>query len=104
MARSTLLTVLALGLPALAGAQEAFHDGRIRHVEPGVSIQRASETAAEEAVPNLPFLPGDRVWTDRSGRVEFQFAVPLYLSPFKAASMAMQHGQHGPPKAATPNV
>src|SRR5437660_231370 len=74
MARPTLLTVLALGLPALAGAQEAFHDGRIRHVEPGVSIQRASETAAEEAVPNLPFLPGDRVWTDRSGRVEFQFA------------------------------
>src|SRR5437667_4135391 len=74
MARSTLLTVLALGLPALAGAQEAFHDGRIRHVEPGVSIQRASETAAEEAVPNLPFLPGDRWRTDRSGRGEFQFA------------------------------
>src|SRR5207245_8480604 len=32
------------------------------------------ETAAEEAVPNLPFLPGDRAWTDASGRVEFQFS------------------------------
>jgi hypothetical protein len=28
---------------------------------------------AEEALPNLPFLPGDRVWTDAGGRAEFQF-------------------------------
>ena len=74
MARRMLLLILAAGLPAAAGAQEAYRDGRIRHVEPGVSIQRAAETGAEEAVPNLPFLPGDRVWTDHTGRAEFQFA------------------------------
>jgi ferric-dicitrate binding protein FerR (iron transport regulator) len=69
-----LLLMLALGLPAVAGAQEAFRDARIRYVEPGVSVQRASETGAEEALPNLPFLPGDRVWTDQGGRAEIQFA------------------------------
>ena len=74
MARRWLLLMLALGLPAAAGAQEAFRDARIRYVEPGVSVQRASETGAEEALPNLPFLPGDRVWTDQGGRAEIQFA------------------------------
>src|SRR6185295_9869825 len=29
---------------------------------------------SEEAVPNMPFLPGDRVWTEEGGRTEFQFA------------------------------
>jgi hypothetical protein len=72
--RRSLLLMLTLGLPAAAGAQEAFRDARIRYVEPGVSVQRASETGAEEALPNLPFLPGDRVWTDQGGRAEFQFA------------------------------
>src|SRR5438093_3794539 len=74
MARRWLLSMVALALPAAAGAQEAYRDARIRLVEPGVSIQRAAETGAEEALPNLPFLPGDRVWTDQSGRAEFQFA------------------------------
>lgn len=74
MARRSLLLMLAFGLPAAAGAQEAFRDARIRYVEAGVSIQRASETGAEEALPNLPFLPGDRVWTDQGGRAEVQFA------------------------------
>ncbi|HEY2942318.1 MAG TPA: DUF6600 domain-containing protein [Vicinamibacteria bacterium] len=72
--RRLLLLMLAFGLPAAAGAQEAFRDARIRYVEPGVSVQRASETGAEEALPNLPFLPGDRVWTDERGRAEVQFA------------------------------
>lgn len=64
--------ILALAAPALA--QESFRHGRIRHVEPAVMLQRASETSAEDAIPNLPFLPGDRLWTDGSGRAEFQFA------------------------------
>jgi hypothetical protein len=70
--RLTTLTVLAAALPALATAETLRH-GRIRHVEDGVTIQRSSEAAAEEAEANLPFLPGDRVWTDHHGRAEFQF-------------------------------
>ena len=42
-------------------------------MESGVTLHRATEVSAEEALANLPFLPGDRVWSDASGRVEFQF-------------------------------
>ena len=73
MRRLCFLTVVALAAP-LAASAESYHHARIRHVEEGVSIQRATETGAEEAVANLPFLPGDRVWTDERGRAEFQFA------------------------------
>jgi hypothetical protein len=73
MRRLCVLTVLAMAVPFSASAQSYEH-GRIRHVEEGVSIQRATETGAEEALANLPFLPGDRVWTDGGGRAEFQFA------------------------------
>src|ERR1044071_6346731 len=47
--------------------------GRIRYVEPGIAVQRPDEAGAEEATPNTPFLPGDRVWSDGSGRAELQF-------------------------------
>src|SRR5712672_1688025 len=73
MGRLFVLSVLALAASPAAFAQ-SYHHARIRHVEEGVSIQRATETGAEEATANLPFLPGDRVWTDQSGRAEFQFA------------------------------
>ena len=58
--------------PALS-AEDNYGHGWIRRVEPGVTVQRATEVGSEEAVPNLPFLPGDRVWTDGTGRAEFQF-------------------------------
>ena len=71
-------TLVAAGLgaglvaaPALA--DDGYRHGRIRFVEPGVTLQRATEVSAEEAIANLPFLPGDRVWTDSAGRAEFQF-------------------------------
>jgi hypothetical protein len=71
-------TLVAAGLgaglvaaPALA--DEGYRHGRVRFVEPGVTLQRATEVSAEEAITNLPFLPGDRVWTDAAGRAEFQF-------------------------------
>lgn len=70
--RFVFLVLVLAAAPALA--QEGFRHGRVRAVEPGVTLQRAPETGAEEAVPNLPFLPGDRVWTDGTGRAEFQFA------------------------------
>ncbi len=67
------LAVVAVAGPALASDEE-YRDARIRYAESGVTVQSASEASAEEAVTNMPFLPGDRVWTDGGGRVEFQFA------------------------------
>ena len=63
------LALLSLAVPALA--QDDYRHGRIRYLEPGVTLQRATETGAEEAVVNLPFLPGDRVWTDANGFYAF---------------------------------
>ena len=70
----TLLLGLA-AFPALAQDRpgDDYRHGRVFHVEPGVVLQRATETGAEEAVVNIPFLPGDRVWTDAAGRADFQF-------------------------------
>src|SRR5207248_2067470 len=73
MRRLWVVAVLGLAVSSTASAAE-YRDARVRHVEEGVSIQRANETGSEEATANLPFLPGDRVWTDGGGRVEFQFA------------------------------
>lgn len=71
--RIPILTGLVLATAAFAAAQDGYQDGRIRFVEPGVTLQRATEVAAEQAIANLPLLPGDRVWTDGTGRAEFQF-------------------------------
>src|SRR5262245_36087161 len=69
--------VVALALVASSGshvlAQDSYRHGRIRYLEPSVSIQREAEASSEEAAQNVPFLPGDRVWSDGSGRAEFQF-------------------------------
>jgi hypothetical protein len=65
---------LAAGLASSSAlAEEGYRHGRVRFVESGVTLQRATEVSAEEAFANLPFLPGDRVWTDSAGRAEFQF-------------------------------
>ena len=69
----TTLAVAALALAAPAAAQDNYTHGRIRHVEGGTLLQRATEPGTEEALPNFPFLPGDRIWTTESGRAEFQF-------------------------------
>jgi len=69
-------TAGALAAPARAqdnGQDNGYSHGRLRYVEPGVSVQRATEVEADEAVANAPFLPGDRIWTDENGRAEFQF-------------------------------
>ncbi|MBK5254904.1 MAG: FecR domain-containing protein [Vicinamibacteria bacterium] len=71
-----LVTGLAVGsLPSPASAQDIkFRDGRFREAIGGVTIQRADDASSDEAVLNMPFLPGDRVWTDDSGRAEIIFA------------------------------
>jgi len=79
MARRWVGAVLVLALPGVAVADDDYRHGRIRHVEGGVSIQRAAEPGAEEAQPNIPFLPGDRIWTGERGRVEFQFDSGAFL-------------------------
>ena len=79
MTRRWVGAVLVLALPGMAAADDDYRHARIRHVEDGVSIQRAAEPGAEEAQPNMPFLPGDRIWTDERGRVEFQFDSGAFL-------------------------
>lgn len=72
--RDILAFAVLMMLPALGVAQDDFAHGRIRYLEQGVTLQRGTESGAEEAATNLPFLPGDRIWTDGAGRAEFQFA------------------------------
>jgi ferric-dicitrate binding protein FerR (iron transport regulator) len=64
---------LAGVLSAPAHADDGYRHGWLRFVEPGVSLERAEATVAEEADANEPFLPGDRIWTNADGRAEFQF-------------------------------
>ena len=79
MTRRWVGAVLVLALPGVVLADDDYRHGRIRHVEDGVNIQRAAEPGAEEAQSNIPFLPGDRIWTDERGRVEFQFGSGAFL-------------------------
>jgi hypothetical protein len=76
MKRVLLSIGLAWGLASAAAAQtdDSYRHGYLRTVEGRVTLQRAEEPAAEAAVHNAPFLPGDRIWTDESGRLEIQFA------------------------------
>jgi uncharacterized protein DUF6600/FecR-like protein len=71
----SVLALIALASATAAAAYEDdFSHGRVRYTEGGVTLQRGTEAGSEEAASNMPFLPGDRVWTDDSGRAEFQFA------------------------------
>ena len=80
MTRRWVGAVLVLALPGgVLADDDDFRHGRIRHVEYGVTIQRAAEPGSEEAHTNVPFLPGDRIWTDDRGRVEFQFESGAFL-------------------------
>jgi hypothetical protein len=74
MTHRLMMVGVLIGSAAVASAEDSYRHGRILSVDPGVTLQRATEPGAEEAFPNLPFLPGDRVWTDGGGRAEFQFA------------------------------
>jgi hypothetical protein len=68
------LIAAALGVALSARVHAAGWDaGRVRRVEGSASLQRSGESASEAAQPNVPFAPGDRLFTDNSGRVEVQF-------------------------------
>lgn len=68
------LVLSAVGSLAMAQEEIRYRDGRFLETVGAVTIQRADEASSDEAVRNMPFLPGDRVWTDQSGRAEIVFA------------------------------
>jgi hypothetical protein len=72
--RLVAITAAVLAATGLASADEPFRHARVRVVEPLVTLQSAVEAGAEEALVNAPFLPGDRIWTDSRGRIEFEFS------------------------------
>jgi hypothetical protein len=65
--------IFSLAQVVSLGAQEEYDYGRVRFTEPSVILQRAAEAETEEAAINAPLLPGDRLWTDGSGRLEAQY-------------------------------
>ena len=73
MKSSGMALALAVLATSAAGQEYGYDHGRILHADAGVTLQRSTDTAAEEAPYNAPFMPGDRVWTDGAGRAEFQF-------------------------------
>jgi hypothetical protein len=68
-----VVVAAALLLATVAAAEDGYRYGRMRYSEPEVLLQRAAESQAEEAEPNTPFVPGDRVWSNDGGRAELQF-------------------------------
>ncbi len=75
----TTIFMLALSMPALAQDQWGAHFVRTSHVEGQVTIQRASEIRSEDALINMPVIPGDRLWTGPDGRAELQLADGMLL-------------------------
>ena len=67
-----------------------------------MSLQRATEPGAEEAVPNMPFLPGDRVWSDAAGRAEFQFADGAILRLDRGSKLDYVAHEEGDERAGDP--
>ncbi len=59
--------------------QWGAHFVRTAHVEGQVTIQRASEIRSEDALLNMPVIPGDRLWTGDDGRAELQLADGMLL-------------------------
>lgn len=69
------LWLVSTAFVSVAAAQDVrYRDGRFLETVGTVTIQRADEAGSDEAVLNMPFLPGDRVWTHDSGRAEIVFA------------------------------
>jgi hypothetical protein len=68
---SALLLALA-SIPALAQDDPPDQAGRISFVSGVVSIQQVGSDDWGQAMPNLPFGPGDRIFTDSDGRAEIQ--------------------------------
>jgi hypothetical protein len=70
---SAVVTLLLLAaLPSNAQPDPPAQGGRISYITGAVSIQPAGTDQWEQAIPNLPLGPGDRVFTDSDGQAEIQ--------------------------------
>ncbi|MGA2887182.1 MAG: DUF6600 domain-containing protein [Terracidiphilus sp.] len=76
--RKLLIATAASVILALASTPLHAQDdppaqaGRLSYISGDVSIQPAGSDDWGEALPNLPFGPGDRIFTDSDGRAEVQ--------------------------------
>ena len=68
-----VLAGLLVAAAPLSAQDDSYRYARVRYAEPSAVLQGAAEAEAEEASANVPFVPGDRLWTDGTGRAELQF-------------------------------
>lgn len=82
-AAALAVAALLFGAPPAAAQEQqdawGAHFVRTSHVEGQVTIQRASEIRSEDALLNMPVIPGDRIWTGADGRAELQLADGMLL-------------------------
>ena len=72
---STALLVLIAVIPAGASSQGYVYDnGYFYYVDGTVTLQRASSPETELGEPNVPVLPGDRIWTAAGAFTEIRLA------------------------------
>jgi len=90
--RIPLVVVLTacLSLPAVARAQDQFDGGSPAHIAVVDGVARLDrEDQTQTATPGMPYLPGDRLRTER-GRVEILFSDGSALDVDEASSVDLQ--------------
>ena len=69
-----LIFLIIASLPGVLGAASGSQYGRVTYYDDVVTIQKAIETDFQTVDINFPVEAGDRIWTDGTGRIEFQLA------------------------------
>ena len=76
---SILMFLLSFNAIPSLSAEPDFGGGRISLIQGQVFIQAKDEEGWTEASVNFPVVDGDRIMTEREGRVELQFQNGTYL-------------------------
>jgi len=76
---SMLMFLLAFLIPSPSAAESELGGGRISLVQGQVLIQTKDEGEWTEASVNFPIADGDRIMTERDGRVELNFKNGTYV-------------------------
>ena len=100
-AKRTILSLLA-GLFLLVGARLAAEEsiyGHISFVDNGATVLRA-DGSENQAVVNLPVVPGDTVVTTAGGRCELQFDNGTVVRLDKNSRLRVDHGAGSEPDLA----